>query len=123
MHHTCIMSVQCESNHSISYSGVNAPTITSLQLIVPGKLRVEWSSPVGGAPVISYTIHYSRSDGSSGTEVAPAGSTTNDIPFDLCDNVIYTVTVEARSDQLSGESESMKGGGRFISLFVIGCVH
>ena len=115
---TYIISVRCESNHSIFYSVANAPTITSLQLTGPGTLRVEWSPPVGGASVVGYTIHYTDNDGNIGTESTNADSTSVDISG-LCDGdgVMYTVTVEATSEHLSGVSESMNGiGGRFTSL-------
>ena len=79
-------------------------------------MRVEWSPPVGGASVVGYTIHYTDNDGNIGTESANAGSTSVDISV-LSDGVIYTVTVEARSEHLSGVSESMNGiVGRFTSL-------
>ena len=97
--------MQCESNHSIFYSVANAPTITSLQLTGPGTLRVEWSPPVGGASVVGFTIHYTDSDGNIGTESANGGSTIVNIGIN--DNVMYTIIVEARSDNLSGESEPM----------------
>ena len=64
-----------------------------------------WSPQEGGATVIGYTIHYSGNDSSIGTELANAGSTSDNIPIN--DNVMYTVTVEARSEHLSGESEPM----------------
>ena len=68
---------------------------------------MEWSPRVGGATVIGYTIHYSGNgnDSSTGTEIANAGSTSDNIA--IKDNVMYTVTVEARSEHLSGESEPM----------------
>ena len=55
--------------------------------------------------MIDYVIHYSGNDGSSGTEIPPAGSTSDDILIN--NGVIYTITVEARSEYLSGESEPM----------------
>ena len=97
--------MQCESNHSIFYSVANAPTITSLQLKGPGTLRVEWSPPVGGASVVGYTIHYTDNDGNIRTESTNADSTSDNIAIN--DNVIYTIIVEARSEHLSRESESM----------------
>ena len=111
--------MQCESNHSIFYSVANAPTITSLQLTGPGTLRVEWSPPVGGASVVGYTMHYTDNDGNIGTESTNADSTSVVITglSGRCDDEMYTVTVEARSEHLSGVSESMNGiGGRFTSL-------
>ena len=80
---------------------------------------MEWSQPVGGATVIGYTIHYTDNDGSTGTESTNADSTSVDISSlsSLCDDEMYTVTVEARSEHLSGESEPMNGiVGRFTSL-------
>ena len=38
-------------------------------------------------------------------EAAPAGSSSDDLDIDT--DVIYTITVEARSDHLSGKSEPM----------------
>ena len=68
-----------------------------------------WSQPVGGATVIGYTIHYTDTDGSIGTESTNVDSTSVDITglSDLNDNEMYTVTVEARSEHLSGESKTM----------------
>ena len=66
---------------------------------------MEWSPQEGGATVIGYTIHYNGSDGSTGTEIANADSTSDNIAIN--DGLMYTVTVEARSEHLSGESEPM----------------
>ena len=67
---------------------------------------MEWSQPVGGAQVVGYTIHYNGSDDNIGTESANTGSTSVDITG-LTVGVMYTITVEARSQHLSGESEPM----------------
>ena len=67
---------------------------------------MEWSPQEGGATVIGYTIHYNGNDGSTGTETANTDSTSVDITG-LIVGVMYTVTVEARSEHLSGESEPM----------------
>ena len=67
---------------------------------------MEWSQPVGGATVIGYIIHYTDNDGNIETETANAGSTSVDITG-LIVGVMYTITVEARSQHLSGESEPM----------------
>ena len=98
-----------------------APTITSLLQTGPGTLRVEWSPPVGGASAVGYTIHYTDNDGNIGTESTNTDSTSVDISglHVLCDDEMYTVTVEARSEHLSRVSESMNGivvVGRFTSL-------
>ena len=66
---------------------------------------MEWSPPVGGAPVVGYTIHYNGSDGSFGTKSADEDFTSVNIA--LNNDAIYSVTVEARSEHLSGESEPM----------------
>ena len=55
--------------------------------------------------MVGYTIHYSGSDGNIGTDTDDAGSTSDNIAIN--DGVMYTVTVEARSEHLSGESEPM----------------
>ena len=55
--------------------------------------------------MVGFTIHYTDSDGNIGTESANGGSTI--VNIDINDNVMYTITVEARSDNLSGESEPM----------------
>ena len=62
---------------------------------------MEWSLPKGGAPVIKYVLHYNGSDGSVQTE------NTNVNIHGIKNNHIYTITVEARSLNLSGESEPM----------------
>ena len=53
-----------------------------------------------------YIIHYTDSSGSAGTRAASAGSTSTDITG-LTDGDTYTISVEARSEHLSGESEEM----------------
>ena len=53
--------------------------------------------------MVGYTIHYTDNDGNIGTQSTNAGSTSDNI--DINDNLMYTVTVEARSEHLSGESE------------------
>ena len=72
--------------------------------------------------MIGYTIHYSGNDGSTGTETANAGSTSDNIAIN--DNVMYTVTVEARSEHLSGESIPMiftpgKSIPHYVTIFII----
>ena len=64
-------------------------------------LRVEWDAPVGGASVVGYIIRYTDSDGNSGI----ASSDSTSVVIDIDTSVMYTITVEARSEHLSGESE------------------
>ena len=68
-------------------------------------MRVEWSQPTGGAPVTGYTIHYTDSQDRAGSEVVNSGTTST--ISGLSDGETYTITVEARSDHLSGESDPM----------------
>ena len=53
--------------------------------------------------MVGYTIHYTDNDGNIGTE--SANTTSDNIAINS--NVMYTITVEARSEHLSGESEPM----------------
>ena len=69
--------------------------------------------------MVDYIIHYSGSDGNIGTE--NANSTSDNIAIN--DNVMYTVTVEARSEHLSGESEPMvyepgKSIPHYVTIFI-----
>ena len=54
-----------------------------------------------------YIIHYTDSSGSAGTEAAGAGSTSTDITVSSTPGETYTISVEASSYHLSGESETM----------------
>ena len=54
-----------------------------------------------------YIIHYTDSSGSAGTGAADAGSTSTDITVPSTPGETYTISVEARSEHLSGESEEM----------------
>ena len=97
------------------YSVANAPIITAIHRTATGILRVEWSQPTGGAPVTKYIIHYTDSNAIN----ANAGSNSVDIS-DLNDGEVYTVTVEARSEHLSGESEPITITlGRYNSLRIL----
>ena len=73
--------------------------------------------------MVGYTIHYTDNDG---TESTNADSTSVDISAlsSLCDDEIYTVIVEARSEHLSGESEPMSlVHGRSTSLYITDNCH
>ena len=80
------------------------PTLMSLQQISDTAVRVMWSPPSGGATVTGYVVHYRT--GSSDEMSKPLSSTSTDIT-DLTDGLMYTISVEATSQHLSGESEEM----------------
>ena len=81
------------------------PTLTSLDQISSTAVRVTWSPPSGGATVTGYVVHYIGS-GSVGTETEPSSSTSTDITG-LTSGATYTISVEATSQHLSGESKEM----------------
>ena len=56
--------------------------------------------------MIDYIIRYTNS-GSAGAEAASAGSTSTDITVSSTPGETYTISVEARSEHLSGESATM----------------
>ena len=66
-------------------------------------IKVMWSQPSGGAPVTGYVVHYSNNV-TIGTKSEPSSSTGTYIS-DLFIN--DTISVEATSQHLSGESENI----------------
>ena len=80
------------------------PVITSLNQTSSTSVRVEWSQPSGGATVTGYVVHYSDGD-TDRNESVPASSTSSLITGPTI-NIIYTFSVEATSEHLSGESGS-----------------
>ena len=54
-----------------------------------------------------YIIHYTDSSDNAGTMIASAGSTSTDITVSSTPGETYTISVEARSEHLSGESEEI----------------
>ena len=72
-------------------------------------MRVVWSQLTVEAPVTGYIIHYTNTDSSGSDDMIAgisAGSTSTDI-IGLTDGDTYTISVEATSEHLSGESEEM----------------
>ena len=70
-------------------------------------VRVTWTPPsMGGAPVIGYIVHYTRGDGVEGNVITGSLSSAAEITG-LANNKTYTISVEATSIGLSGESEEM----------------
>ena len=81
------------------------PILKSLKQISATSVRVEWSQPSGGATVTGYVVHYSDGD-TDRIESVPASSTSSLITG-LTNCISYTFSVEATSEHLSGESESL----------------
>ena len=87
------------------FSPVASAPIITLALIPPTTVRVEWSQPSGGATVTGYVVHYS--DGTTDRMKSVAASSTSTDITDLAGGLTYTISVEATSQHLSGESEDM----------------
>ena len=81
----------------------SAPTIISLEQISAIAVRMEWSQPSEGATVTGYVVHYTDGD-TDWTESVAASSTSSDITH-LTSGFTYTISVEATSQHLSGESD------------------
>ena len=81
------------------------PTLTSLQQTSSDIVTVMWSRPSGGATVTGYVVHF-RTGSSVGTEAEPSIFTAS-IIRGLTSGATYTISVEATSQHLSGESEEM----------------
>ena len=78
----------------------------SLVQVSATAVRVEWSQPSGGASVTGYVLHYS--DGSTDRSMSAAVSSTSaDITGLVNDSRTYSISVEATSEHLSGESEPL----------------
>ena len=89
----------------ISDSVAPAPIITSLQQLSPTVVRVKWSKPSGGASVTGYVVHYF--DGTTNRSKNVIASTTSSNITNLTKGPTYTISVEATSKHLSGESANM----------------
>ena len=79
------------------------PIVAILNQASATVVSVAWVQPSGGATVTGYVVHYS--DGTTDrTKSVAASSTSTDISS-LSSGRTYTISVEATSSQLSGESE------------------
>ena len=78
----------------------------SLALVSATTVRVEWSQPSGGASVTGYVVHYSSNGVTNSIPGLSPTSSSYEIA-DLINGRIYSISVEATSAQLSGESEPM----------------
>ena len=78
--------------------------MVSAQQVPPGSsISVTWMAPSEGAPVTGYTVHYSGG-GDTGSMNVGSSTTAITITGRINDGRIYTITVEAKSEHLSGES-------------------
>ena len=81
--------------------------MVSAQQVAPGSsISVTWMVPSGGAPVVGYTVHYSGG-GDTGLVNVGSSTTATTITGRINDGRTYTITVEATSEQLSGESTAV----------------
>ena len=91
-------------SHYIS-SVAGDPTLISLEQRSPTAVIVRWSPPSGGATVTGYVVHYRTSTTYMTKNVF--SSSTRTFLLHLTSGAAYTISVEATSQHLSGESEEM----------------
>ena len=89
-------------------SVASPPAIQSAEQVVSGTtVTVTWSSSSGGAAVTGYIVHYTcNSDGVPQSVAVPSSSTTADLAG-LDNGCTYTISVEAQSEHISGESATV----------------
>ena len=87
---------------SFSSTVASDPLLISLIQTSATSVTVEWSQPSGGATVTGYVVHY-RYGATNMTQSVPPSYTTANIG-DLQMGTLYTFSVEATSEHLSGES-------------------
>ena len=89
------------------HSPVATDPIVSLMQVSATTVRVEWSQPSEGASVTGYVVHYSSNNGvTNSIPGLPSSATSHEITG-LTNDGTYSISVEATSEQLSGESETM----------------
>ena len=81
------------------------PTLTSLDQISSTTVIVTWNPPSGGATVTGYVVHY-RTATTIRTKHLPTTSASTFLTG-LTSGATYTISVEATSQHLSGESAEM----------------
>ena len=69
-------------------------------------VRVEWSQPRGGAALTGYVVHYSSNGATYSISGLPSSAASHDITG-LTGGRTYTISVEATSEHLSGNSNPM----------------
>ena len=82
-----------------------SPTLMSLEQTSPDSVRVIWSPPSAGATVTGYVVHYKTATSVRTKSVAQF--LTSSFLTGLTHGFTYTISVEATSQHLSGESEEM----------------
>ena len=91
--------------HDFFPAVASLPVIELAGQISANTVRVEWSQPSGGATVTGYVVHYS--DGTTDRMKSVVASSTSTDISSLSSGRTYTISVEATSSQLSGESDSV----------------
>ena len=81
------------------------PTLMSLEQTSPDTVTVIWSPPSAGATVTGYVVHYKTATSVRTRFVFEYLNST--FLMSLTRGVTYTISVEATSQHLSGESEKM----------------
>ena len=81
------------------------PIVAILNQMSATAVSVAWISPSGGATVTGYVVHYS--DGTTDRMKSVAASPASTDITDLTSGLTYTISVEATSQHLSGESDDV----------------
>ena len=109
--------MSCNSDFRILFSAVASdPLLISLTQTSATSVIVEWSQPSGGATVTGYVVNY-RYGATNMTQSVPPSSASTNIG-DLQMDSLYTFSVEATSEHLSGESDNCTitlSGNVFVS--------
>ena len=78
----------------------------SLAQVSATAVRVEWSQLLGGASVTGYVVHYSSNGVTNSLSGLPSSAISHEITG-LTNGRAYSISVEATSEHLSGESETV----------------
>ena len=81
------------------------PIVALLSPMSATAVSVAWVQPSGGATVTGYVVHYS--DGTTDRMKSVAASSTSTDITGLTSGLTYTISVEATSQHLSGESDDV----------------
>ena len=94
-----------------------------LNLITPTAVSVAWVQPSRGATVTGYVVHYT-SDGTTDRMKSVAASSTSTDITGLTSGLTYTISVEATSEHLSGESKDRTiAVGEYILVMCMCLLH